>query len=94
VEHILLCNPVGAKPARVGIIANLEHPAVDVGRVTSEKVLDVEAVDRPAAIEAIGTAERCRTADLTDIQRDPGSGPAPSVEELAGGRTYSALENT
>ena len=52
VEHVADVDPVATKLARVGIVPNLQHMPLNVFSMVSEKILDIVAVDWPAAIVA------------------------------------------
>ena len=62
VQHVLLHDPIAAEPARVAVIADLEHSAADVDGMPLEKTLDVMTVDWRSAAVAEIAAERGRAA--------------------------------
>ncbi len=70
-----------SEPRRVVRRRDLEHAAADVGRVRADEALDVDAVDRRAALEAPVGVDRRRPAQVTEIRR---AAPAPVDDAPAG----------
>ena len=62
VHDVAGADAAGPEPARVARVTDLEYVAADRSGGLVQEALDVEAVDRPAAVEAVARAERPRAA--------------------------------
>jgi hypothetical protein len=96
VEDVSLRHAAFAEDARVIVVFDLEHVSADIVRVRAQELLDVIAIDRPAAIEAVLRAERRGALEIADVhaflrphlaQALADAADDPPIEEL--GDTFS-----
>ena len=66
-EDLARAHPVAAKPHRVVVLLNLEHPSADVGAVALEKSLDVIAVNGGPAVVTEVRADRSQPPQAAEI---------------------------
>src|SRR5690606_23933313 len=64
VKHVSNGHALAAEAFGVGVVADLEDAAPDVGRVFGKEVLDVMAIDRQPAIVSELTADRGHSSEI------------------------------
>jgi len=66
-QNITLGNLQTTKSSGIRVISDFQYPSFNVSRITSEKTLNVIAVDRQPSIQAPITTQRLNSAQATKI---------------------------